>query len=83
MGVWHHHARDKWDQAEIGNHRIIANKVYNHALGDALVVAVLDSKFKVQHPQHGITTINVPKEHAAILTHQRGRTINGRAQLAD
>lgn len=83
MGVFRVRVENTLTNLDIGNHRIISERAWSQAVGDAFVIAVMDREFKVQHPQHGITTIQVPKGHAAILTHQRGRVFNGRPQLAD
>lgn len=58
---------------DIGNHRVVANWAYASWNRGVNNIVVFDDAFKLQHPQHGITSVETPKGHVAILAPQRGR----------
>jgi len=65
--------REHHIEANLGNHHVTVNGW----LFINLPYVVLDGdSFTMQHFEHGLKTIEVPKGHYAILASQRGRTLN-------
>lgn len=59
---------------QLGNHLLTANKGAVIPLNDMVIVDA--ESFTLQHKEHGLKEIQIPKGHYAVLAGQRGRTLS-------